>query len=67
MYAFYSFIAFVSLFFCLHDVYLFVSLAMCETALNVSVEFRIRGQIVATELSTCLSTGWIPAFHIDLR
>lgn len=46
--------------------YLLVGLAMCISALNVSVEFQIRGQIVATELSTCLSTGCIPAFHIDL-
>lgn len=64
MYDFYSFIAFVLPVF-LHNVYLFVSPTMCETAINVSVEFQIRGQIVATELSTCLSTGWIPTFHID--
>lgn len=63
MYDFYSFIAFVLPLF-LH-VYLFLSPTMCETAINVSVEFQIRGQIVATELSTCLSTGWIPVFHID--
>lgn len=64
--SFYSFCSVLSCFFSLDDVYLLVSLAMCESALNVSVEFRIRGQIVLTELSTCLSTGWITAFHIDL-
>lgn len=52
--------------FFLDDMYLLVSLAMWESDLNVSAEFQIRWQIVVTELSTCLSTGWIPVFHIDL-
>lgn len=29
--------------------------------------FKIRTQIAATELSTCLSTSWMPAVHIDAR
>ena len=69
MYRLYSFCLVLSsffFFFIFDDVYLLVSLVMCESALNVSVEVRIRGQIVVTELSTCLSTGWIPAFLIDL-
>ena len=48
------------------DVHLLVWWALWETVLNVTVELQIRRQIVGTELSTRLSTGGIPAFHIDL-
>lgn len=48
------------------DLYFLVSLIMCESTLNESVEFWIRVQIAVTELLTCLSTGWKTMFHIDL-
>lgn len=50
----------------LPDVHLLVRLALWETVLNVTVGLQIRRQIVGTELSTRLSTGGTPAFHIDL-
>lgn len=43
-----------------------VSLIMCESTWNVSVDFWNRVQIAITELLTCFSTGWKPVFHKDL-
>lgn len=45
---------------------LLVSLIMCESTWNVSVDFWNRVQIAITELLTCFSTGWKPVFHKDL-